>query len=119
MFEGRARDGTVLITAFVGGRRQPVLALESEETIAGIVHEELASFLGARNPAFVAVTRWPRAIPQYTLGHLQRLHRAADAERALPGLFLCASYRGGVSVGDCIKSAHETARRVGEYLPNR
>ena len=119
MFEGRASDGSVLITAFVGGRRQPELAFQSEETIAGLVHDELARFLGARNPAFVAVTRWPRAIPQYTLGHMQRLHRVADAERALPGLFLCASYRGGVSVGDCIQSAHETARRADSYLRSR
>lgn len=116
MFEGRAAEGDVLVTAFVGGRRQPHLALADEATIAGIVHEELARFLSARNPALTAIRRWPRAIPQYTLGHLQRLHHAGEAGRILPGLFLCASYRGGVSVGDCIKSAHETADRVGAYL---
>jgi oxygen-dependent protoporphyrinogen oxidase len=119
MFAGRAPEGTVLMTAFVGGRRQPALALESEETIAGIVHEALASFLGAHDPGFTAVTRWPRAIPQYTLGHAERLSRAEAAESALSGLFLCASYRGGVSVGDCIKSAHETANRVVANLRSR
>jgi oxygen-dependent protoporphyrinogen oxidase len=119
MFAGRAPEGSVLMTAFVGGRRQPALALESQEVIAGLVHEALTRFLGARNPRFTAVTRWPRAIPQYTLGHAQRLSRAEEAERALAGLFLCASYRGGVSVGDCIKSAHETADRVVEHLRSR
>jgi oxygen-dependent protoporphyrinogen oxidase len=119
MFEGRASEGRVLLTAFVGGRRQPALALESEETIAGIVREALFGLLGARNPAFVAVTRWLRAIPQYTLGHMERLHRAEGAERALPGLFLAASYRGGVSVGDCIKSAHDATSRITEYLRQR
>ncbi len=119
MFEGRAADGSVLVTAFVGGRRQPHLALENEATIAGVVHEELARFLGARNPGLTAMTRWPRAIPQYTLGHQRRMRHAEAAERDLPGLFLCASYRGGVSVGDCIKSAHETAGRVGAYLRSR
>jgi oxygen-dependent protoporphyrinogen oxidase len=119
MFEGRAPDGRVLLTAFVGGRREPALALQSEETIAGLVHEALGTLLGARNPGFTAVTRWPRAIPQYTLGHAQRLSRAGEAERALSGLFLSASYRGGVSVGDCIKSAHETAERVFEHLRTR
>jgi oxygen-dependent protoporphyrinogen oxidase len=119
MFEGRAPDGRVLLTAFVGGRREPALALQSEQTIAGLVHDALGDFLGARNPRFTAVTRWPRAIPQYTLGHACRLSRADEVERALSGLFLCASYRGGVSVGDCIKSAHETAERVTEHLRSR
>jgi protoporphyrinogen/coproporphyrinogen III oxidase len=119
MFEGRAADGSVLVTAFVGGRRQPHLALENEATIAGIVHDELARFLGARNPGLTTMTRWPRAIPQYTLGHLLRMHHAEAAEREVPGVFLCASYRGGVSVGDCIKSAHEIAGRVGAYLRRR
>jgi protoporphyrinogen/coproporphyrinogen III oxidase len=119
MFEGRASEGEVLITAFVGGRRQPGLAHESEEAIAALVQEELASLLGARNPRRTAVTRWPWAIPQYTLGHAQRLAHAAEAERALPGLFLCGSYGGGVSVGDCIKSAHDTAERIGGYLRAR
>jgi oxygen-dependent protoporphyrinogen oxidase len=119
MFEGRAPDGRVLITAFVGGRREPALAVESEGTITRLVLEALAGFLGARNPCFTAVTRWPRAIPQYTLGHTQRLSSAEEAERALPGLFLRASYRGGVSVGDCIKSAHETASQVAEHLQRR
>jgi oxygen-dependent protoporphyrinogen oxidase len=119
MFEERATDGRVLVTAFVGGRRQPALAGGTEETVAAIVHEALARFLGARDPALTAVTRWPRAIPQYALGHAQRMDRAVEAERAMPGLFLCASYRGGVSVSDCIKSAHEAARRVTEHLRHR
>jgi protoporphyrinogen oxidase len=44
------------------------------------------------------------------------VRRAVEAESALPGLFLCASWRGGVSVGDCIKSAHETAEKIADYL---
>jgi oxygen-dependent protoporphyrinogen oxidase len=119
MFEGRASDGSVLLTAFVGGRRQPELALGSEETIAGIVRDSLCGFLGARDPMLTAVTCWPRAIPQYTIGHMERLYRAEGAEHVLPGLFLAASYRGGVSVGDCIKSAHDVAGRIVEYLRSR
>ena len=42
--------------------------------------------------------------------------RVEDAERALPGLFFCANYRGGVSVGDCIKSAHAMADTVTRFL---
>jgi oxygen-dependent protoporphyrinogen oxidase len=57
-----------------------------------------------------------RAIPQYTLGHLERIGRAEQAQAALPGLFLCASYRGGVAVGDCIQSALQVAGIVETYV---
>jgi oxygen-dependent protoporphyrinogen oxidase len=60
------------------------------------------------------VTRWPRAIPQYTLGHLERVARAAAAERALPGLHFCANWKGGVSVGDCINNGVAVAQALVE-----
>ena len=117
MFEGRAPQGTVLLTTYVGGRRDPELALRSEAEIAEIAGDELASLVGAsREARLSAVTRWPRAIPQYTLGHANRVGRAERVETVMPGLFLCASYRGGVSAGDCIKSAHRTADAVAAHL---
>ena len=120
MFEGRAPAGTVLLTTFVGGQRNPDLPGRAEADIATLVHEEHAALLGAREqPLFQAVTRWPRAIPQYTLGHLDRVARAAAAQRALPGLFFCANWMGGVSVGDCIKNGHLQADAVAASLHAR
>lgn len=117
MFEGRAPDGVVVFTTFLGGRRDPQLASRPEEELAKIVREELAELVGAHGrPAFRALTRWPRAIPQYTLGHLERIRCLEQAQQVLPGLHLCASYRGGVAVGDCIKSGYETAEAVMSYL---
>lgn len=120
MFEGRAPKGQVLLTTYVGGRRDPELALSPEDELQAMVADELATLLGAsQGPRLSVATRWPRAIPQYTLGHRQRIQRAERVESMLPGLYLCASYRGGVSVGDCIKSAHQTADTAAEYLGNR
>ena len=67
-------------------------------------------------PAWNAITRWAHAIPQYNLGHAGRMHPVAEAERALPGLFFCSSYRGGVSVGDRIQSAHSMADTITRFL---
>jgi oxygen-dependent protoporphyrinogen oxidase len=58
------------------------------------------------------VTRWERAIPQYTLGHLKRIAVVEELERRVPGLYFCANYRGGVSIGDCVKSGHAMAERI-------
>ncbi len=120
MFEGRAPAGTALLTTFIGGQRHPDLPALPEADIAALAHAEHTALLGARAaPLFQAVTRWPRAIPQYTLGHLERVARAEAATRALPGLFLCASWRGGVSVGDCIKNGHLEADAAATYLRAR
>jgi oxygen-dependent protoporphyrinogen oxidase len=117
LFEGRAPEGTALLTTFVGGMRQPKLARLDEDTIARNVHEELAALIGARAlPRWTRVSRWERAIPQYMPGHLDRIAALEGAERALPGLYFCANYRGGISVADCVKSAHAMAARVVEGL---
>jgi oxygen-dependent protoporphyrinogen oxidase len=113
LFDDRAPAGSALLTTFVGGARQPALAQRDDADVAALVQAEHAAILGAPERAdFVDVRRWPRAIPQYALGHLQRIAVVEDAERALPGLHLCANYRGGVSLGDCIRSAAETVERV-------
>ena len=117
MFEGRAPAGTALLTTFIGGQRQPELPGLAEADIAALAHDEHTALLGARDePLFQAVTRWPHAIPQYTLGHLGRVARAEAATRVLPGLFLCASWKGGVSVGDCIRNGHLEADAVAAFL---
>ena len=118
LFENRAPAGTALLTTFVGGMRQPELARLDDEAIARSVHEELATLVGARAaPRWARVSRWERAIPQYTPGHLDRMAALEAAERDLPGLYFCANYRGGISVADCIKSAHAMAARITEERP--
>jgi protoporphyrinogen/coproporphyrinogen III oxidase len=117
MFDGRAPESSVLLTTFIGGKRNAELMRSADGALMALVREELAALLGAANPPLWAeITRWTHAIPQYNLGHALRLRPVEDAERALPGLFFCASYRGGVSVGDCIKSAHATAGAATRFL---
>jgi oxygen-dependent protoporphyrinogen oxidase len=117
MFGGRAPVDQVLLTNFVGGRRSPELAMANDDTIVEKVAAEHRALLGARAPAlWNVVTRWPRAIPQYERGHLGRIAKVAEAEKAVAGLRFCANYRGGVSVGDCIANAHATAESLGAWL---
>jgi len=117
LFDNRAPDGMVLLTTFVGGMRQPELAELDEAAIAALVQEELVSLLGVRAaPQRTWVNCWKHAIPQYTLGHLDRVSKLEQAERALPGLYLCANYRGGISVADCIKASRAAFDRVAQYL---
>jgi oxygen-dependent protoporphyrinogen oxidase len=117
LYEGRAPAGTALLTAFIGGQRQPELVSRPEQAIGELALAEQASLLGARGaPLMQTVTRWPRAIPQYNLGHLARVQRVDTATQAWPGLFCCANWKGGVAVGDRILQARDEAAAVVEHL---
>ena len=117
MFEQRAPGDTVVFTTFLGGRRNPTLIAASDEEVLQTVRSELERLVAARgSPLFSEITRWPRAIPQYTIGHLQRIAQVERAERELPGLTFCANYRGGVSISDCITNGEAMAVTVSAYL---
>ncbi len=106
LFSGRAPEGELLVTAFAGGARDPGAADLPEQELARIAGREVRESVGAASgPRLVALTRWPRAIPQYEIGHGHRMSVLARAESRWPGLAFLGSYRGGISVGDVVKSA--------------
>ncbi|MCS6817347.1 MAG: protoporphyrinogen oxidase [Blastocatellia bacterium] len=113
IFPDRAPRGSVALTTFVGGMRQPELARRRDEELIELTSEELSEILRIRGaPEFAYVSRWERAIPQYELGYGEILATLERAEREHAGLYFCANYRGGIAVGDCLKSAHEMAQRI-------
>ncbi len=117
MFDGRAPGDMVLLTTFAGGRRNPEVAGMTDAGLADAVHAELSDLVGARAaPAWREVVRWPQAIPQYDLGHLERLRPVEAAEVANPGLWFCANYRGGVAVGDRIAKGDALAADVDAFV---
>lgn len=106
LFPGRAPEGHAAIAVFAGGRSDPEIVGMDDERILAIVQEDLRKAIGAKGaPALTAVRRWPRAIPQYELGHGRFVERAAEIERALPGLRIGGNFLRGVSVADCVKNA--------------
>lgn len=113
IFPDRAPQGSVTLTTFVGGMRQPELAQRSDEELINLVAEELGEIMRLRDaPEFAYISRWERAIPQYELGYGEILATLDGVEREHAGLYFCANYRGGIAVGDCLRNAHETTRRI-------
>jgi oxygen-dependent protoporphyrinogen oxidase len=113
VFPGRAPANHVLLTAFVGGVRNPDLANADLSTLTARVLDDLRQLLGVRGePTFRAFQLWPKAIPQYALSYGRFKEIMDDAERRNPGLGLTGSYREGVALGDVIAGADQTAQRV-------
>jgi oxygen-dependent protoporphyrinogen oxidase len=110
LFAGRAPQGRALLTIFLGGRRTPELADLDGTRLAQVIFEETAEVLGATAPPeIVHSERYERSIPQYEIGHRDRLRRIEEAEAAHPGLYFLGNYRGGISVGDTTESSVRAA----------
>lgn len=101
-FAGRAPDGSVLTTTFVGGARRPELAMQDDEAIISMVKEEQQQLIGARRPPqMVRLVRWQHSVPQYDAAHPQRVGMCNRLEARWPGLYLAGNYRDGFSAEHC------------------
>ena len=111
LFPGRAPAGKVLLTFFLGGRRNPGGARLDDRAVADAVDADARRALGATQAVeILRTTRYAAAIPQYEAGHGARIRTLAEAEAALPGLRFLGNYRGGISVGDVVENAIIAAR---------
>jgi oxygen-dependent protoporphyrinogen oxidase len=120
LFPGRAREGQAVMTSFVGGATNPEIVQKPEGEIADLVHAENARVLNiAGLPILTAVFRYPKALPQYNLGHGHIVEAIRDGERANPGLFFSGNYLEGPALGKCIEMGNLTADTVREYLHQR
>ena len=105
LFADRAPDGWVSFTCFVGGSTDPgALDLSDDELVAQVGADQGRTVLARGEPRVLAVTRWRRAIPQYTIGHRDRVSKI-ETEATRAGLRLFGNYLHGVSVGDCVAAA--------------
>jgi oxygen-dependent protoporphyrinogen oxidase len=112
LFPGRAPDGAVLLTAFIGGARNEAVANMSDAALIAQITADLRGLLGIEGePQLTMVNHWPRAIPQYELGHLERIARIDAGLAKLLGLHTRANWRDGISVADCVTNAQQFAQR--------
>ncbi len=117
-FPHRAPEGFGLIRAFIGRAGQEDLIGRSDDELLDLVHDELRRTLGITAPPVLhRVFRWPKAMPQYTLGHLDRLALIDKRLAAHPGLFVAGNAYRGIGLPDCIASGEAAAEATLRFLP--
>lgn len=117
VYEGRAPAHCVLLRATFGGGTDPEAATLAEQDLLTLAQSEIKRLYGiASPPRFEVVVRWPRGIPQYELGHLERVSRIEQRVSALPGLFLAGSGLYGVSFADAAESGVHSGERAVQWL---
>ncbi len=117
MFPGRAPEGHVAVSAYVGGVRAPDLARLSAAELIDLARTEFRDLIGARGiPAVARVRHWPVGLPQYNRGHGARIKTLGESPQRNAGLYLTGNYFAGPSVAVCLSTAQKTAQSVHAFL---
>jgi oxygen-dependent protoporphyrinogen oxidase len=112
-FSGRAPEGHVLLRAFAGGALQPEIFALDETEMATRVEADLRELLGIReDPRFIEVAKWERSMPQYEVGHLERVSDMEKLAGELPGLALAGNAYRGAGIPDCVRSGEKAAEAM-------
>jgi oxygen-dependent protoporphyrinogen oxidase len=112
-FINRAPPDWSVIRVFLGGAARPELVSAADDELRTIAKSQLAELIGARGePAVARVARWTCAMPQYHLGHLERVAEISARVKAWPGLELAGNAYQGVGVPHSIHSGEAAAERA-------
>jgi len=106
----RVPEGYVMLRAFVGGAHNQELADLGEAEMTQMVRAELKDLMGiVAKPDLVRIFRWPKGMPQYTLGHLERVAKIESRAAGHAGLLIAGGAYHGVGIGDCINAGQKAA----------
>jgi oxygen-dependent protoporphyrinogen oxidase len=112
-YAGRAPDGVVVLRAFFGGALHPELTALDDDCLTELAQSEVATLLGAEGqPLLASVTRWPKSMPQYQVGHLQLVDKVERCVERHAGLELAGAAYRGVGIPHCIHSGEQAAERI-------
>lgn len=117
IFSDRTDENHAAFTLFVGGSRNPEFVQEERTPLLNKVKKEFEALMGITGtPIFSSERFWEKAIPQYNLGHIEHERFFDDFEKRNFGLFISGNFRGGISIGDCIKNADLVSNKIFENL---
>jgi protoporphyrinogen/coproporphyrinogen III oxidase len=112
-FSGRVPPGAVLLRAFFGGDSGDALLGETDDKLIERARVQLGRVLGPLpQAAETVVRRWPQSLPQYAVGHLDRMTKLESMLSAMPGLHLVGSAYYGVGLPDLIRQGRAVARSL-------
>jgi oxygen-dependent protoporphyrinogen oxidase len=116
----RGNGGVHLVRCSVGRLGEDIVLQRDDAELAALAAADLADATGVRgDPVDVRVTRWGGGLPQYSVGHLDRVAAIRAAVAAVPGLAVCGAAYDGVGIPACIGTAKLAADQVLAYLASK
>jgi oxygen-dependent protoporphyrinogen oxidase len=115
-WRGRAPAGKVLLRVYIGRFGEPDVTSYADEKLLAIAQQEISDTLQIQvEPLFHRIVRFPKAMPQYNMGHLDRLATIETRLKDFPGLFMSGAAFRGVGIPDCIHAGETAARAAVAY----
>jgi oxygen-dependent protoporphyrinogen oxidase len=106
-------DGLTILRASIGRVGETADLQRDDAELIAVVRDELPALIGVdAQPLDALVTRWGGGLPQYAVGHLEKVARIRAAVAAVPGLAVCGASYDGVGIPACIASGRQAAERV-------
>eukprot|EP00798_Chlamydomonas_sp_ICE-L_P007469 gene7469-611_t len=122
LFPGRAPDGSMLILNYIGGSTNRGIVNQSKEELAAQVDSDLRIMLikpDAPPGKVIGIRTWPRAIPQFNVGHgdtLEKAKTAINVKLGWDGIFLGGNYVSGVALGKCVEYGYDFADSIAKKV---
>ena len=112
-FPNRAPDDKIVLRCFLGGAGDEAILSESDESVVTISRQELQRILGlTAAPVHQTISRWPRSMAQYTVGHIGRVREIRERVAKLPGLHLAGNAYEGIGIPDCVRTGRAAAKKI-------
>jgi oxygen-dependent protoporphyrinogen oxidase len=112
-FAGRASADQLIVRVFIGGVLQSELLAQDDQSLIQIAREELADLIGLKGTSvFEHVVRWTDAMPQYTVGHLDRVATIEQGLATFDSLHLAGNGLYGVGIAPVVQTAHRIAAKI-------
>jgi oxygen-dependent protoporphyrinogen oxidase len=119
-FAGRAPAGKALLRCFVGGAKNEELVSWEDDELLAAIKKDITGILSIEGePRHIRIFRWHKAMPQYILGHDERLSRIGQGLVKHPGLFLTGSAYRGIGISDCVHQAELIAEQIMQFIKNK
>ncbi len=116
-FSHRSPDDSILIRCFIGGSRNEELVSLNDKDMLKMIREELRDIMGiSAETILTRIYRWEKAMPQYTIGHDERVSRIEQSISKYPEIFVTGSAYRSSGISECIKNAQLTAESVLNHL---
>ena len=112
-FPNRVPEGKVVARCFLGGMEDAGVLNETDQNIIAAVLDELREIAGVTAPArFTRISRWPRSMAQYTVGHPARETELEARVARIPGLYIAGNAYQGIGIPDCIRMGKAAAEKI-------
>ncbi len=117
IFESRSPNGMAQLRVMLGGATDPDAISMDDDKMINLIHDEISPMLGINNrPEYINLFKWQKGIPQFVLGHPEKIRHLTEFQEKYPGLFFTGNAYDGIGLNDCIVRSDKIVKELSRLL---